>query len=109
MQPKRYLYFYSFFFFFFFLGWDRLFRGRHTVTFKCFSLFHFCFSRSDEAVACAAQEQEEKKNVLSVDGVEMKICLFQNNNSTIHPLLTTNRKEEEECLFLFLERNIYLF
>jgi hypothetical protein len=46
---------------------------------------------------------------LSVDGVEMKICLFQNNNSTIHPLLTTNRKEEEECLFLFLERNIYLF
>lgn len=60
MQPKRYLYFYSFFFFFF-LGWDRLFRGRHTVTFKCFSLFHFCFSRSDEAVACAAQEEEEEK------------------------------------------------
>jgi hypothetical protein len=57
----------------------------------------------------APRKRKKKKKCFERGGVEMKICLFQNNNSTIHPLLTTNRKEEEECLFLFLERNIYLF
>jgi hypothetical protein len=79
----------------------------HVQVFFSFSFLFFEIGRG--SCVRRARGRRKKRNVLSVDGVEMKICLFQNNNSTIHPLLTTNRKEEEECLFFYFRKEIYIY